>query len=211
MNKETFKTNICTITGETKQNKIAAALHISESKVSRWFSSDTLPTLDDLLYISKEYDRSIDWLVGNERDTSKKLSPYDICKMLVDIDTAYHLEAVTINGQRNYLKVIDDEDLNFPNRGKRVDFSHCALYFKDFHVVPSGNFLESCCDCTGKEINNFLTKYIELRTILSKGIISKEIFIDVVNSHLSKLSKNTPEIKTDLIFDDEYILEGIAE
>lgn len=85
MDMEVFKSRIFTITGEKKQNKIAAELNVSESKISRWFSGAVLPTLDDLLYISQKYKCSIDWLVGNEVASEQGLSVYSICKMIAAV------------------------------------------------------------------------------------------------------------------------------
>ena len=85
MDMDVFKSRILTITGEKKQNKIAAELNVSESKISRWFSGAVLPTLDDLLYISQKYKCSIDWLVGNEVDSKQGLSVYSICKILAAV------------------------------------------------------------------------------------------------------------------------------
>lgn len=60
MNCQTFKMNIEHLTGETKQNKIADVLHVSPSKLSKWFTGESTPTFSDILDISKRYHCSIE-------------------------------------------------------------------------------------------------------------------------------------------------------
>lgn len=176
--KDIFKKNIIKITGETKQNRIAEKLNVSESKLSRWFAGNLMPTLYDLLNISEEYDCSIDWLIGNNRNSSNGFSVYDICKILVDIDTEVGFCQKSISDERLY-----DEHIDFAiDPQLYVQTECCGIYFPD--IIEKNSFEHSYA---GNEINKFLKKYAGLKQAHSQGLIDNDIFRDAVNAQLKKL------------------------
>ena len=180
--KDIFKDNIIKITGETKQNKIAEKLHVSETKISHWFTGTTQPSLDDLLYISQEYDCSIDMLLGNERTASNDFSVYDICKILVDIDMEIGFMHEKIETMRKY-----DDEIDFfeiPDTAGKIKTDYCSIYFPDKLEGPFPTY-----GYDGKKINNFLKKYEGLKQARKQQLIDNDIFKDAVNAQLRKLSK----------------------
>jgi len=175
-----FKENIISLVGETKQIKIAEALDVSESKVSRWFSGNLLPTTDDLLLISEKYNCSIDWLIGNDRSSSNDLSVYDICKSLVEIDSVAEFSQEEKKVTRKYDKNIDFFET--PDEYGEIETQYCCIYFPD--KLEDGIFSYSYA---GKEINNFLKKFDGLKKAYHQRLIDEAIFKDAVNAQLRKL------------------------
>ena len=180
--KDIFKDNIIKLTGETKQNKIAEKLHVSETKISHWFTGTTPPSLDDLLYISQEYDCSIDMLIGNEHTASNDFSVYDICKILTDIDMEIGFMHEKIETMRIYDEEIDYFEI--PDTDGKIKTDYCSIYFPDRLEGPFPTY-----SYDGKKINNFLKKYEGLKQARKQQLIDNDIFKDAVNAQLRKLSK----------------------
>lgn len=208
MDTETFKKNMCSLTGTNKQNKIAELVNVSPVKISRWFSGQ-LPTLDDLLYISQKYHCSIDWLIGNKQD-KKHLSAYDICKHIVEIDFAYKLDYRIEKGRRMILDNIDADEIIFgdvevADDDEMIDISFPVISFRDFRVEPikESDKWKFKYNYAGHEINTFLKKYFKARQLLGEGLIDVDMFYDIVNAHLNKVSNtDTLFVKDDMIPDD---------
>lgn len=200
MNKEIFKENIEHLTGETKQNKIADILNVSESKVSKWFSGSVLPTLDDLLNISHKYNCSIDWLIGNElkKDT---ISVYDVCKSIVNLDSALYL-TINIDSVKELHSMIDrknDEVIStsLEEYCAKISFCNSLESIKESVLDTDGyskdDFLSIHGDSIIHEhmsINNFLERYVKLKEAYINGYIDNDSFIHMTNHFLEDLSKS---------------------
>lgn len=207
MNYQIFKMNIEHLTGETKQNKIADILHVSPSKLSKWFTGELLPTFTDILNISKAYQCSIDWLIGNSFSSSQHISNYDICKILVELDSCLFInigiEEVIENvsfwdNEKNIyinkkykntipkiympktmsINDIENKVYNYQNWAEELE-SHYPVYF-----TYNGTILKDNCI-----INDFLIKYIQIREVYYKNLISENVFKDIVNNYLMQLNK----------------------
>lgn len=207
MNYQIFKMNIERLTGETKQNKIADILHVSPSKLSKWFTGELLPTFTDILNISKTYQCSIDWLIGNSFSSSQHISNYDICKILVELDSCLFInigiEEVIENvsfwdNEKNIyinkkykntipkiympktmsINDIENKVYNYQNWAEELE-SHYPVYF-----TYNGTILKDNCI-----INDFLIKYIQIREVYYKNLISENVFKDIVNNYLMQLNK----------------------
>lgn len=158
---KTFKSNIIKITGETKQNKIASVLGVSEATISRWFSGTAIPTLADLLEISKKFDCSIDWLLGNDLKSETNYSAHDFCKVLVNIDKSIPFK----------IEFIEE---NFP--------------YEPAGFIPTIRFLytSSFTNPEADKINRFLNAYNGLKEARSQGLIDNDLFKDAVHLQLAK-------------------------
>ncbi|GFI17817.1 hypothetical protein IMSAGC009_02989 [Lachnospiraceae bacterium] len=209
MDYQTFKKNIEHLTGETKQNKIADILHVSTSKISKWFTGELLPTFTDILNISETYHCSIDWLIGNENKDKQKLSMYDICKFLVKLDNEYfiNIELRNVVEEISFLDTTD-EPTKLNQKYKKllpVIYIHESLSAEDMeHLYEIYNYHERRSDFKdfeedhrmfstalpdNKWINNFLIKYAQLKEALCKRLLPKHIFDDVVNGYLREISE----------------------
>ena len=178
---KTFKSNIIKITGETKQNKIATILNVTESTLSRWFAGTAAPTLADLLEISSQYNYSIDWLLGNDSYSKNTYSVYDICKILSDIDSQLPFIQESSKISRPLKKQIDlfkEKDV-YGN----VETIYSCLHFQD----KTENGISYTL--AGDEINDFLVKFDGLKKARKQKLIDDEIFKDAVRAQLNKLSK----------------------
>ena len=164
---QTFKSNIIKITGETKQNKIADVLGVSEATISRWFSGTAIPTLADLLEISKKFDCSIDWLLGNDSKSASDYSVYDICKLLTNIDSATNFS-------------VRDIEVGCDNAKKILT----TICFTD----PIIEEIFGLSDVE-RELNTFLRKYGKLKQAKSQELLDNDIFRNAVNAQLNKLSR----------------------
>ncbi len=108
------------IFGNESQNVTAIRLHTSQANISKWTSGESKPTTENLLYISKVYDVSIDWILGlsnNKRTTDidiESLTYEQVIKVLdrlleydsFIIPNLYRLEAY----QQGEVTVGDDSD-----------------------------------------------------------------------------------------------------
>ena len=211
MNKQIFKEHIEYLTGETKQNKIAGKLHVSESKISKWFSGNLLPTLEDLLTITEKYNCSIDWLIGHEISNKHNMSARDVCEQIVRLDTALYLTIDTIKVVEpyTYLSIIPNEeyaaadwkDNEWEEIHEEQEIERPIIYFCnsaeliDKYMRPDGS---SYAEYTASmrhskiyehsEINKFLVKYSKLKNAYIDGIIDNEAFDHMVEFYIGKLS-----------------------
>ncbi|MBD5461435.1 MAG: helix-turn-helix transcriptional regulator [Lachnospiraceae bacterium] len=228
MNVQIFKTNLETLTGETKQNRIADVLNISASKVSKWFAGALLPTISDLLNISKTYHCSIDWLIGNEHENEVNFSEYGICKLLINLDREFLIdirleeieqkitfevgnrESLETNNQKykqiipviyfqNSLALEDillGEEIYNPYDMVINSNGEVCLENKDsYEDEENENRVTTTADHTSMSINDFLSKYIQLKEALYKKIIPINIFDDILDSYLKCMSKTDYESK----------------
>lgn len=210
MDYQTFKKNIEYLTGETKQNKIADILHVSTSKISKWFTGELLPTLTDILNISEKYHCSIDWLIGNQYEDESKLSVYDICKLLVKLDNKHLFISMELKETIEEVSFWDSENQDYVRKKYKntlpMIYVHNTLSIDDifdkmdyqqywfgnydefeYSIYRNhGTYLEA-----NQEINAFLTKYIQIKSVLYKDLISEDIFNEIVDTYLNKLSKKT--------------------
>lgn len=210
MNNQIFKSNLEKLTKETKQKKIADALNITESKVSKWFTGTLIPTIGDLLYISQKYNCSIDWLIGNETNLKNQKIPsvHDVCKFLYDLDKALVIN-IELKEVTETVSFWDNDRNAFVD--KKYEYKVPTMHFPrtlsitDLHnqIYSSyilGGIYGDCCDYScminngtilesNIEINNFLSKYIKIRRVFHEGLIDEDMFNDIINSYLSKLSQ----------------------
>lgn len=122
MDYQTFKKNIEHLTGETKQNKIADVLHVSTSKISKWFTGELLPTLTDILNISEKYHCSIDWLIGNQYEDESELSVYDICKLLVKLDNKHLFISMELKEIIEEVSFWDSENQDYVRKNIKIHY-----------------------------------------------------------------------------------------
>lgn len=228
MNYQIFKMNIERLTGETKQNKIADILHVSPSKLSKWFTGELLPTFTDILNISKAYQCSIDWLIGNEYKNKRNLSEYDICKLLIELDRKFFLnielreieQKITFVDNDN--KLIADQEYNqtipviyFPNS---ISLEHIAIteelydpYNEMFESTDEDilkyegcenekDIINSTSFCTNISINGFLIKYVQLKEAFYKKIIPLNVLDDIIDSYLKYMDKSTNVCEKNIFF-----------
>lgn len=59
-----FVSRLSEAVGEDSQGIIASKLHMTQGNVSKIFSGNQLPKLDTIYSISREYNVSVDWLLG---------------------------------------------------------------------------------------------------------------------------------------------------
>lgn len=208
MNVKVFKENIEKLTGETKQNKIADALNISASKVSKWFTGELLPTFADILNISEKYRCSIDWLIGNEYKNDYDLSVHDICSFLIKLDDIL-LMNIELKETLEEISFVDENGRNIVNKKYKETLPTICIhnsasvdniYYKISHNIF---WIEEYCDNYSyniyrnlgsflKEnqiINNFLTKYIKIKNAFYENLIPPETYDDIINSYLNELPK----------------------
>ena len=73
---------------ELSQREIAKRLFISQGTYNNWENGKTQPSIEQLILLSKLFDVSIDYIVGNADDPDiqlpKKTNSLDQCMQIVD-------------------------------------------------------------------------------------------------------------------------------
>lgn len=193
MNCQTFKMNIEHLTGETKQNKIADVLHVSPSKLSKWFTGESTPTFSDILDISKRYHCSIDWLVGNEFK-QKTSSVYDVCQLIVELDSMVYM------GFHEESEITSYPFYDYANNAfqeREVKRNYISMHIKDLPAEiyrtldKSTENYDSTISVFEEShiINEFLKKYAKLRKAYQEGYIDEYSFHHMVVVFLDELPK----------------------
>lgn len=102
------------ITGERELNQedLAEKLGISGKTLSQWVNGHTPPKLEFLLTICKDYQCSLDYLIGVNDIYSMEMSLSDAVKNLIDLDNVMDL----------HMEITDIQDGN-PSHESRVNMS----------------------------------------------------------------------------------------
>lgn len=195
--KETFITNLSKITSGMKQKEIAKIMGCTEGTMSKYLnqSKADFPTVEMLHNLSKHFNVSIDWLIGNsdEKKIDCDLSPRDVCKMLLSIYNSKYMRFSF--GQ--YTVTEDCYELEEYNGqicgeaiGRTKNNTYIALYFSEWGKADveddfwmfrqTGNYLyKNAC------INTFLSRLKEITDMLQKGNLNQEMYDRLLESYLN--------------------------
>lgn len=203
MNEQIFKKNIEYLTGETKQNKIADKLNVSESKISKWFSGNLLPTLEDLLTIAEEYNCSIDWLIGQKKNSRTALSVYEVCKQITDLARGVFtcIEVVKAIEPYTYYDPNKEYEEGEELETQEIEVERPIIYFSNSAALFPHDSSEKYHECytiangdsillSHAQINEFLIKYSKLNTLYEEGLIPGEFFWQIIDDMLNTLDKH---------------------
>ena len=195
--KETFITNLSKITSGMKQKEIAKIMGCTEGTMSKYLnqSKADFPTVEMLHNLSKHFNVSIDWLIGNsdEKKIDCDLSPRDVCKMLLSIYTSKYLGfsfgKYTITEDCYEPKEYDGQIYGNAECRTRKN-TYIALYFSEWDEIynqedlwmyeqTGNNIYRNVC------INTFLSRLNEITDMLKRGNITQEMYDRLLESYLN--------------------------
>lgn len=183
-------------TPKITQSMLSENTGIPQTRISKVLSekSSDCFTIQQLVAISKYFCVSTEALLFDNTSTNnERLSVQEVCKYIVKIDKTIGFNIVEKEIEENYTWFNRFED-NYETQNNIVKY--LLLWIREYETpeeIGKNDYLY--VDTMGsshkreyEEINSFIKKYFTLRELVNKETISMDIFEDVVNSHIAKLS-----------------------
>lgn len=194
--KETFIENLSKITSGMKQKDIAKIMGCTEGTMSKYLnqSKTDFPTVEMLYNLAQHFNVSIDWLVGNSQDprAKEKLSPREICKMLLSIYNSYmHFSfgQYTVTEDCYVSREYNGEFYGDTNHSTKNN-TYIAMYFSEWAEFDNEDDLWMYAQ-TGNDmpsnacINKFLSRLKEITGMLKRGNLNQEMYDRLLESYLN--------------------------
>ncbi len=210
------------------QEKLAEELNVSRSAIAKWESHGGVPELSNLIMISKLFDVSLDYLVGEEKNKNIKTdeeiiglagSAYTgkVCNVdLVGWNDGCN-EVLFINEDKDffYYKRIEKKSI-FDKNKKEILFGAIGKkHIKSIEVVSDGTRMQIESEVKDNiNINYFCGKHVKIELAKKEGIIAgffdfkDDDYIDVIPETI-KDDKIIVGFGAELNISDVTKIEGI--
>lgn len=190
LNKEIFISNLSEISKGMTQKEIAAIMGCTEGTMSRYMNPQRkeFPPVDGLCNLSEHFNVSIDWLVGNTEKRKKdgKLSPRDICAMLIDIFTTSQCTFKELTVTEDCFDEPWDSDKVVHSSRENT---YPIFYFSEWRQIDIEMYYSDFMDSGNRHrinsiINNFIDRYLKIKSMLDEGNLETEMYEILLNRYL---------------------------
>ena len=155
-------------------------------------------TIEQIYDITRNFDVSIDWLMGNQNNNSISISPRSAARFIIN---ALSSGAAKLTSLAVSETVYSAEEDHAPREVYRTPVKYWAVYFPSYrnpeeNAVDEEDLREKLLKAkvSGNQtpflaLNNFLEKYLNFCDMLQSGHLDEEDFQTLVKKHLEKIQE----------------------
>lgn len=177
---------------KVSQKKLGEILGMSQPNISKDLSPNDKKcfTLEQVVNIANYFGVSVDSLVGNDVSVSAKHSPRSIAKFLSDVLLSGDAKSKDLK-ITEWVSEVDYDYNEYHSKQEDREITYPAIYFPDYWQPQTDDESAEACqignDTAMQAVNMFLRSYLQILKTYRQGMLTQDVYENVVANLLSNL------------------------